>query len=106
AVFRGSSIPGEIHPLLPLHLVAACNECDRPRCSCSRSCWRWRRRHSCCRRRRTGLGAVPPACVKEIQPTRGATPGDHLTARPYCCVGGAGGGCVGCACGCPTIGAG
>src|SRR6266496_1064021 len=36
---RGSSIPGEIHPLLPLHLVAACTERDLARCRSRRSCW-------------------------------------------------------------------
>src|SRR5213596_2131299 len=46
---RGSSIPGEIHPLLPLHLVAACTERDLPRCRSRRRCWR---RSGCrCRRR-------------------------------------------------------
>src|SRR5215471_21856489 len=33
-IVRGSSIPGEVHPLLPLHLVAARNEYDLPRCRC------------------------------------------------------------------------
>src|SRR5262245_35095064 len=42
---RGSSIPGEVHPLLPLHLVAARTERDLPRCHGRRSCWRHTR---CC----------------------------------------------------------
>jgi len=78
----------------------------RFRCRCRRGgsgCW------ACCWRRcgswGRALSAVPPAGVKVIQTTVGATPGDHLTARPYCCVGEAGGGCVGRACGCPTVGA-
>src|SRR5215813_14092793 len=44
-VVRGSSIPGEVHPLLPLHLVAACTERDLPGCHSRRSCWS---RSSCC----------------------------------------------------------
>ena len=39
-VVRGSSIPGEVHRLLPLHLVAARTERDLPRCRRRRSCWR------------------------------------------------------------------
>src|SRR5262249_28175031 len=56
-VVRGSSMPGEIHPLLPLHLVAARTERDLPRCRSRRRCWRCsgyrcrRRRSSRCRRR-------------------------------------------------------
>src|SRR5205823_13285482 len=36
-IVRASSIPGEVHPLLPLHLVAARTERDLPRCRSRRS---------------------------------------------------------------------
>src|SRR5437762_11673929 len=65
-VVRGSSIPREVHPLLPLHLVAARTERDLPRCRSRRGCWcrcrcwcggrRWRRGGSGGRRRRSCRG--------------------------------------------------
>src|SRR5207247_532913 len=39
-VVRGSSIPGEVHRLLPMHLVAARTERDLPRCRSRRRGWR------------------------------------------------------------------
>src|SRR5207247_2707531 len=65
-VVPGSSIPGEVHRLLPLHLIAARTERDLPRCRSRRGCWcrcrcwcggrRWRRRRSGGRRRRSCRG--------------------------------------------------
>src|SRR5213596_4230215 len=48
-VVRGSSIPREVHRLLPLHLVAARTERDLPRCRSRRGCWRRSRCYCGCR---------------------------------------------------------
>src|SRR5262249_32139859 len=73
---RGSSIPGEVHPLLPLHLVAAPTERDLPgcrsRCCCGgrRRCWCWRwvtaRRLDLNRHGRAGL-KVTYCCVHTLR---------------------------------------
>src|SRR5262252_11113242 len=64
-IVRGSSIPGKVHPLVPLHLVAACDERDLPRC-------------------RAKLRAISAAGIQFSK--EGATPNDHFAPSPNCRV--------------------
>src|SRR5213596_991380 len=71
---RGSSIPGEVHGLLPLHLVAASTECDRPRCRSRRRCG-----CGCWCRCRCGCRAT----ARRLDLNRHGRAGLKVT---YCCV--------------------
>src|SRR5205807_5743039 len=80
-VVRSSSIPGEVHRLLPLHLVAARTERDLPRCRRRCSCWRWRRSRRWCWRRCRSRGWASLRGSQDLN--RHGRAGLKVT---YCCV--------------------
>src|SRR5882724_8820469 len=75
-VVRSSSIPREVHRLLPLHLVAARPERDLPRCRSRRRCWR--RSRCCC-----GCRCRRWATARRLDLNRHGRPGLKVS---YCCV--------------------